>query len=384
VDLHVLPWVQFPERLLGSWIMKIGIDIKALRVNSTGIARYLREILYRLQEIDTKNQYFLFDCRSNSLTTNNASWKIIVTKWKLPGIVWQQFYLPFLLRKYHIDILWAPEQICPVFFMRKVKVITTIHDLTPQRYPETCQWSVVLINKLLFKAVIQKSSLLIVVSTNVQKDFLAQFHGICSSRKVVAVPHGKPLWQVPPTYAKSGRQRFLFFAGNTEPRKNLVGLIKALEILKRKGVEIGLQLAGPSGWKNTILKKYIERSCVKEQIKHLGYLNEDELKSKYLTCTAFVYPSIYEGFGLPILEALCLDCLILTSKNTVMEEIAGSCAVYFNPFNIGEIAERIETVFSPDFDRRLILKNKDNVLGRFSWDKTARTLLEKFHHESCF
>ena len=132
-----------------------------------------------------------------------------------------------------------------------------------------------------------------------------------------------PPWLPPQGYVESKRENFLFFAGNLEPRKNLVRLIGALEILRRKhGMTIPLHLAGPAGWKNQSLQALIESSIIRKDIILLGYLSEENLKREYSSCKALVYSSLYEGFGLPVLEALSLDCMVLTSEGTVMQEVA--------------------------------------------------------------
>jgi hypothetical protein len=141
--------------------MRIGIEIKALKNNNTGIYRYLREILDVLQKIDSKNDYFLFECHCSKYSVKNSRWKIITTPWKLPGIVYQQVYLPFLLKKFAIDLLWSPEQICPIFHMKKIRVILTIHDLVHVHFRQTSQWSVTLIHKLFGLASIKRRQFLL-------------------------------------------------------------------------------------------------------------------------------------------------------------------------------------------------------------------------------
>jgi len=356
--------------------MRIGIDIKALGHSSTGTARYIREVLTYLQNNDVGNDYFLFECRQSGYTVTNNRWHKIYTPWKLPGIVWQQFILPFLLKKYAVDVLWAPEQICPVIFVKKIKIVTTIHDCVLFHFPQTSQKSVRLIYNILFKPTIRRSAKLIAVSDFIRQDFLSSYYPIAIPEKTVAIAHGKPDWKIPPDYSPLQREPFLFFAGNNEPRKNLFNLIKALEILCDEGLNISLHLAGPAGWKNKDLADYIKKSRIHNRIRFLGYCSEEELRHQYLTCTAFIYPSLYEGFGLPILEALCLDCLVATSKNTVMEEIAKQSALYFDPNSPKDIAAVIKKIYAPDFDRNTCLQFKDTALKQYSWNHTAQKTLQ--------
>jgi glycosyltransferase involved in cell wall biosynthesis len=358
--------------------MRIGIDIKALSNNSTGIARYLKEMLDALQVIDNRNEFFLFECRQSGYSLHNQRWKKITTLWFLPGIVWQQFILPFILHRKKISVFWAPEQICPIFFMKKIKIITTVHDCVEMHFPETSQWSVRIIKKLLLRRTYQKSHFIITVSEFIRNDVLTNYNQSVSSKNIVAIPNGRPHWQQPQC-PHITRDQFIFFAGNFEPRKNLINLIKAIELLSDKKKTVNLYRAGPAGWKNKNDQRYFRDSRIHEQIHNIGYCDDRELINNYLKCKAFVYPSIYEGFGLPVLEALSLDCLVLTSKGTVMEEIAGPAAIYFNPWDPADIAEKIELIFSDTFDPNVYLQFKDKILQKYSWENSGHNLINVFN-----
>jgi glycosyltransferase involved in cell wall biosynthesis len=290
--------------------------------------------------------------------------------------LWQQLVLPFLLKKYAVDVLWAPEQICPVFFVKKTKIVTTIHDCVLYHFPQTSQKSVRIVYSILFKPTIKSSAKLIAVSDFIRQDFLDSYHSIAKPEKTITITHGKPDWKIPTDYLPEQRESFLFFAGNNEPRKNLLNLIKALELAHDDGLIIPLHLAGPAGWKNKDMADYIRNSRICSQITFLGYCSDAELKHQYLSCKAFVYPSLYEGFGLPVLEALCLDCLVVTSKNTVMEEIAGKSALYFNPVDPADIAALLKTIYAPAFTRNTYLHHKNNILQNYSWELAAKKILQ--------
>ena len=356
--------------------MRIGIDIKAFKNGTTGIARYVRSILDRLQELDRENEYFLFSCAPSDYVIVNSRWKKVITSWRLPGIVWQQTVLPRQLRKYAIDLLWAPEQMCPIFLSGTIKVISTVYDLVFLRYPQTCVWSNRLIQKYLFPWAIRRSDVLSPISDYIVREMEHAYAGLLPGKKMRPVYCGGPEWHPPQGGGESKRENFLFFAGNLEPRKNLGRLIKALEILRRKhGLTIPLHLAGPAGWKNRSFHALIESSIIREDIMFLGYLSEQDLKREYLACKALIYPSLYEGFGLPVLEALALDCVVLTSEGTVMQEVARNSAMYFDPKNPESIAAAIKHLYDPDFDRRKCLGDTTEILRKFSWDNAARTLL---------
>ncbi len=356
--------------------MRIGIDIKAFKNGTTGIARYLRSILDYLQELDRENDYFLFSCARSDYETRNPRWKKIITPWRLPGIAWQQLVLPGLLRKNAIDILWAPEQMCPIFLSRKIGVILTVHDLVCRRFPQTSVWSNRMIQQHLLPRAVRRSDAIAPVSNYIARELESAFPRLLHGDTMKPVYNGSPEWTPTPGYAAGRRGNFLFFAGNVEPRKNLARLIQALEILLRKhGLSVPLHLAGPAGWKNQSIHALIDSSIVKKNIAFLGYLSEEELKGEYQTCKALVYPSLYEGFGLPVLEALSLDCLVLTSEGTVMQEVAQGCAMYFDPKDAQSIAAAIRHIYDPAFDRSNYLDEKAEILRKYSWEHSAATLL---------
>ncbi len=356
--------------------MRIGIDIKALTNNSTGIARYLKETLDQLQLIDNHHEYILFECRKSGYNLKKSTWTKITTKWFLPGIFWQQFILPFLIKKHSVDVFWAPEQICPVFFMSTVKIVTTVHDCVAFHFPQTSQWSVKVIDSILFKRSLKKSHRIITVSDYIKKDLSSAYGAFISPDKILSIPHGKPEWKTSENPTGKTRDRFLFFVGNTEPRKNLLNLFKALELASENGCPVDLRIAGPQGWKNKEIHHYVQKSPIRNKIRFLGYCSDDELIRNYSDCKAFIYPSLYEGFGLPVLEALWLDSLVLTSRGTVMEEIAGPAALYFNPQDPKDIARVIESIYSANFERDEILKYKDDILKKYSWKNSALRLLD--------
>lgn len=353
--------------------MIIGVDIKAFKNGTTGISKYLSSILDILQETDHINEYILFSPVHIPYKIKNTHWKIIVSPMPkfIPGIIWQQLILPFEALKQNINLLWMPEQTCPIFISNKIKIVTTIHDHTHLHFPSTMKLTGLLIQKIILKRTIKRSNAIITVSEYIKNDTLTNYKKETHNKKIISINNGAPSWKIPKDYNSKLRKPFLFFAGNQEPRKNLLSVIKALEILNNHGKSIDLHIAGPSGWKNKILYDYIKKSPIKQNIKLLGFISEKELQQQYLTCSALIYPSLYEGFGLPVLEALKLDCLVLTSQNTVMQEIAKNSALYFNPRSAKSIVKALETIYSPNFNRKKILKASPQILDNYSWSKCA-------------
>jgi glycosyltransferase involved in cell wall biosynthesis len=361
--------------------LNIGIDIKAFKNGRTGIARYLRTIMDRLQKIDEKNNYFLFECTPSDYKIINPKWKKVLIPWKLPGIFWLQLLLPRTLKKQSIDLFWAAEQICPL--RHRGTTVTTVYDLTALRYPETCQPSNRLIQRFLFPPTIRRSDMLLPISDFIGREVLYYYPALTRNKQITTIACGIPEWEFDTEGKKQEREQFLFFAGNMEPRKNLLRLLDALEILKSNGREIPLHIAGPTGWKNSDLHRKINSGPLKNSLHFLGYITEEQLQEQYRTCSAVVYPSLYEGFGLPILEAVCMEARIITSRGTVMEEIAGDTAYYFDPFDSSDMARTIERVLAEPHPTDRWHYSAQRVLDSYSWERSARKLLEVFSGFQC-
>jgi glycosyltransferase involved in cell wall biosynthesis len=252
-------------------------------------------------------------------------------------------------------------------------MVATVHDFVIQRYPETCLWTNLLIKKALVPRTIKKSSGLVPVSDYVSKELVEFFPKLRSASKIIRTVNNAAKEEMCLATRMAVRENFLFFSGNMEPRKNLGRLIKALEIVNASGFEIDLHICGPAGWRNSDFYESIKSSPIKERIKLLGYLSDADLSDQYLKCKAFVYPSIYEGFGIPVLEALNHDTPVLTSKGTVMEEIAESNALYFDPYDVESIAATI-IAFLKSGPYTI---DKD-ILKKYSWKQSAKCLADIF------
>ena len=355
--------------------MNIGIDIKAFMYGSTGISRYIRCILDELQQIDTANHYYLFECRKSDYAPVNPNWRVITYNRKLPGTLWQQFILPGLLKKYGINVLWAPEQICPLFGVPAgTKIATTVHDFTARRYPKMIRPLSRTIKKILIPRTVKKSAALLPVSEWIKNE-LAEFYPHVKSTPTIVRVVGNAVkeWRDDIAGFILKRENFLFCPGNLEPRKNHLRLIKALDIVNDSGFNINLRLSGPCGWDNAELLRQIKSGPVSSRIEYLGFISDEELLKQYLTSAAVVFPSLYEGFGIPVLEALKLNTPVLTSRGTVMEEIAGENALYFDPYDVNSIAGTIISFLKtggPVISR--------SSLDRYSWRRSAENLLAVF------
>ena len=361
--------------------MRIGIDIKCLRYNNSGIGRYLISLLNALQQIDNENEYFLFSPHAIDYPITNKNFKLcpysgkFAFQKKIPGILWQQLTLPRLLKQYQIDVFWGPEQTLPLGKSCCKKVLT-VHDFVYKRYPETMRKSVRWINNHIGESSIKEADV-VAVNSDFTKSELLHFHPNMEHGKIAVVPCGINCVVTP--LSANPQKKGLLFVGSLEPRKNFTNLVMALEILNKKGIQVTLTMTGPKGWKNSSENSLLQNSPVAKNIQHLGFVSDSELQNLYANSAAVIFPSVYEGFGLPVLEALNHKTPVLTTKGSVMEEIAEDCGIYFDAKSPESIAQTIETFLNGMQD---FLNDKEDkrkaILEKYQWKNSARQLVQIF------
>lgn len=358
--------------------MNVGVDTTGLQTPHSGICRYLVSLLDELQQIDKNNNYYIFERSQSSYALTNARWHRVVAASRLPTTVWFQTAMPRLLRMYSIDVFWCPRQFCPLLAPGTVRVVTSLYDFVFRRYPGTMDGLSALLYGLQVPLSLRKSALVVADSDAICEEALATYRWL-SPQKMAVVTPGVDLrhLRVPRT-TTTGRGQHLLFVGNLEPRKNISGLLDALEILLGRGACPTLRMVGPPGWRNRRLLNRITAGPLHAAIELRGYLTDGQLADEYARCRALVFPSFYEGFGLPVLEALAHGCMVLTSRSTVMQEVAGPAALYFDPRDPADIAEKIARIYTAGFDDDLYLRHAPEIVTKYTWERSAQRLLEVF------
>lgn len=385
--------------------MRIGIDIKCLRTNNSGIGRYTRNLMNALQKVDSSNEYVLFSPSPVDYQITNPKWSAVVVPTKLPGILWQQLVLPKALKREKIDVVWGPEQTIPVCGLgcglghcsnhAKISSVLTIHDFVYKRFPETMQKSVLWITRIFGSKSIKSASAIVPVSEFTEGELFHFYPNLnkdkvdvvscavnsaesCLDCRAAGIADRTAAGIADRTAAgiAQSRKKQLLFVGSLEPRKNLPNLIYALEILQKKGVVVPLVLTGPKGWKNKTFKDLIATTNVAESICHKGYVSDEELRALYKESAAVVFPSVYEGFGLPALEALSFGTPVLTSKGTVMASALGDCGLYFDAADPQSMAQVIEKFWNAGYE--VPESSRRTLLARYTWENSASKLIEVF------
>jgi glycosyltransferase involved in cell wall biosynthesis len=364
--------------------MKIGIDISQI-VYQTGVSRYTAELVRHLIDLKTEHQFYLFSgsLKQRSLLrafvaelkTAKVNHRLTFLSPKLSEFFWNR--LGFFGPDYwlgNVDLFHASNWALP---NTQAKLVTTIHDLTFLKYPETHTAYLVAAHTRHLKKAFKKAHLVLTDSYATKKDLIDW--GMQESLIKVVYPaaadHFKPesnqkeLRKILEKY--NLKKPFLLSVATQEPRKNLKRLIEAFKQLKPKYPQLSLALVGKIGWGETTRPI--------EGIKLLGFVPEADLPGLYSAARGFVYPSLYEGFGFPILEAMACGTIVVTSNISSMPELGGKAAIYVNPNKAANIAKGINQLLSSNSSRQADLRAEGfRQAQKFSWQKTAKDTLTAY------
>jgi glycosyltransferase involved in cell wall biosynthesis len=375
--------------------MKIAIDISMALGQSAGVGTYTRGLIDGLATVDTENEYVLFSYLEMPESSwldfpqqPNISWRPV----KLSGGHWEQRWyeaeLPPKEALEDVDILHSP------FFNAPQEhpggLVVTIHDMSFLLYPQFHTEG----NRLHCLNGTLKAALyadrIIAISHQTKQD-LMQYFSVPEDR--IRVVYEAPRHFCYPernrgvlqnTLDRLGiYQNFMLFVGSLEPRKNLKALLEAYAayIKYHSGREL-LVIAGAKGWLNEELAQLISAQGLEGQVKFLGYVQETDLRVLYSTAKLFVYPSLYEGFGLPPLEAMACGAPVITANTSSLPEVVGDAAILIDPHISEELLQAMRTVLGDD-DLRSSMRQQSLERARlFSWDQTARETLAVYR-EAC-
>lgn len=363
----------------------IGIDARMYGYAQTGIGNYIRHLIGSIFEYDKEHNYTIFllpEEYENFKIPSDRIKKVMVRSrwygWK------EQFGLPLELNRQKLDLMHFTHFNSPILYFGKS--IVTIHDITPFFFPGHKMRS--LTRRIGFRAVfyssVIKASKVIAVSESTKSDIVkhfrigkdrieviyegvdGQFSGKRDSQTITALKKKYSL-----------KKPFLFYTGVWRNHKNLVGLIKAFGVLKKKyKLEHDLVLGGNEDPYYPEVRSTWEKLGLSEDIKRVGFIPQKELPLFYNAASLFVIPSFYEGFGLIGLESFASETPVVSSNRTSLPEILGNAAIYFDPDNYEEMAQKMMLVLTDKkLYNELIQKGLEQV-KKYSWEKMGRETLE--------
>jgi len=369
--------------------MKIGIDCRLW--GETGIGRYIRNLVLNLQKLDQKNEYVLFVLPKNREETlhfvQNDNFKIIVADIRWHTIS-EQLKFPQILSKESLDLAHFPYHSVPIFYNKPF--VLTIHDLIPYNFPTGkasalpffLYWLKFLAYKYVLINAAKKARKIIAVS-NATKDEIIDHLNVDSSKVTVAYEGVDSVIQNAKIKNQNYNSKFkikdyFLCIGNAFPHKNLERLWEAFSVFRRNDAK--LILVGKEDYFYKRLKKKAQDLNFSDRVVLLQNVSDQELTDLYRNAIALIMPSLMEGFGLPALEAMANNCLVLASDIPALREVCADAAIYFDPYDIKDIVMRMEEACSNDTHYYSDKKKKGLERAKlFSWQKMAKHTLEAYN-----
>ncbi|MBS5823588.1 MAG: glycosyltransferase family 4 protein [Clostridium argentinense] len=368
--------------------MKIGIDARAAKwYRGTGIGTYTYQLINSLNNIDLANEYLLFTVENyNSQINFKNNFSLSPIKKSNSPNFWDEVNIPNVLDNKNIDIYHVPQNGVGLPIKKKCPFIITLHDTIPIHMPETVGDRYLEIFSTKMKSIIENSDGIITVSEfskeDIAKDFnypkekifvtyLASEDIYKPIDKVISASMIKKQYSLPSDY--------ILYVGGFSPRKNILGLIKAYSKLPNNIKERHkLVIAGNKGKSYPIYKKCAEDYNVDNNVIFPGFISMEYMPYLYNAASLFVYPSFYEGFGLPPIEAMACGIPVIAANATSIPEILEDAAILFNPNDIDELQDKLyELLMNENIRQNIIHKGfiKNNSL---SWEKTALDTLKAY------
>ena len=373
--------------------MKIGIDARLYGTKHGGIGRYSEQLIKNLEKIDTDNDYFIFLSREGfeAYRPQNKKFKKIRADYKVYGL-FEQLLFPFQLYTANLDLVHFTHFNAPLLYAKKF--IVTIHDLIISHYPSSRATTLTpLLYRLklrsydfLINLVARRAKKIIAVSQYTKDDIAKRLK--IRPDKIAVVYEGVDLPLSNQHLAAKILvdldivDKYLLYVGSAYPHKNLEKLIAAFKAINEQLTaegrsEIQLVLAGKNNFFYERLKEYAGKMFdgKDDRVVFTDWISDDKLVSLYENAECYVFPSLIEGFGLPPLEAQSYGLAVASSDKTCLPEVLGDGAIYFDPENPADMAEKMyELLTRPELKQELIRRGRQNT-EKFSWRKMAEEIL---------
>lgn len=361
--------------------MIIGIDARPLSYTLTGIGVYLTHALDALQRLDPENSYRLLSNGRIPYTLHNPRWRKLEgrARGKLMSTAWMQTVAPLAARRSRVDVFWGPRHHLPLGLLPGTKCVLTVHDVVHRVLPSTLAWPNLCMERMLMRWSLLRADRILVDSESTARD-LGRFYGT-PRHKIRCIYPGVP--RLPagagPTggFSDAGPPYFLF-VGTLDPRKNFAQLFRAFERLAADEQDLRLVLAGDAGWKNDGFHRMLQGHPLRGRVDLLGYVPGERLAALYAQAVALVLPSLYEGFGFPILEAMAAGTPVITSRTSSMPEVAGEAALLVDPRDVGALTRAMHRLLRDGELRRTLAAKGRARAALFSWTRYAAEALAVF------
>ncbi|MEW6506542.1 MAG: glycosyltransferase family 1 protein [Bacteroidota bacterium] len=368
--------------------MKILIDGRVLDRKITGTSRYLLNILKVLPQCDNINNYLLI---TNSAPDSNRSfYKIInykssILPYKLYSPFWLNYNIPSLIKEHRIDILFSPNVLTPINKIKGVKFVSVVHDSIYKIYPEYYPFFYRLYLDFFLPISLNNSDAIVTVSELSKKDITKHFH--IHNEKIFVIPNTVSSIFNSERVSEDEKsklvfkyglpRKYLLFVGVIEKRKNIFGILKVMDKLKEKGSKLELVLVGKSGYYASMILPEIKKR--ENFIRYISFIDDIDLASIYKSSFAFIFPSYYEGFGIPPLEAMNCGIPVLSSNTSAMLEVVGNGGILLDPDDHDSFVNEILKLENDEDFYSAMKRNALEQAKKFNLESSTKKLIDIFN-----
>jgi len=358
--------------------MRIGIDARPLTVPMFGIGRYTLCLLKELTKIEGITWYLYADrpiiypiLGDNIVIREYPSHKrwLSLYRTQVPFARWA--------KKDKLDVFWSPRHHLPLMLDKSIRSVLTIHDLVWQKYPETMLRENLLVEKLLMPRSLIKADAVIAVSESTKNDLVESYPLIKNKLSVIY----EAIERVEVSEVRLLDKPYFLCVGTQEPRKNLRTSLAAFHQYRAAGGNRHLVVIGGKGWNLDNPQQGLKQH--QEFIHILGRVSDEDLMTYYRFAEAFVFPSLYEGFGLPPLEAMQFSVPVISSNRSSLPEVVGEGGILVDPMSIDQICDAMIKISRDQAFRNNLGEKAFEQSKKFSWLKAAKETLDVFKSQLC-
>jgi glycosyltransferase involved in cell wall biosynthesis len=370
--------------------IKVAVDIRDLQIAASGARSYLQSLVIELKKEHPGFIFYFLDTTTKAYTGNHFLLKI---KEQLSYFFWKQIILPYKSKALGCQVLFCSDFMVP-YFSLGIKTIPVFHDAFFWEYPQHYNKYWLLFFRNLGLAAAKKAAF-VVTPTQYASNQLAKYTGIPQSKIIAIGEAPKTIENQNKDYQNKENQvsattqnilntDYILHVGTLEKRKNIPALIRAFKMVKQSGFpNLKLVLVGKASNKVTlddsaVITDAINQEQLSRDVVLTGYLNDDQVQAIYQKAKLYVFPSINEGFGIPVLEAFKYKVPVVIANNTCLPEVAGLGAKSFNPFEVTDIAQTITLLLNDEALRQSYIEKGNAQLHNFSWEKTGQSLMQLF------
>lgn len=369
--------------------MRIAIDIR--RINEFGIGTYIWNLVRNLSKVDFQNDYLLVGSNRHFHELGPLGPNFVHVYQGDQSKKWpEEFGLPLALRRQRLDAIHIPHHNCPLLL--PAKLVVTIHDCVHVKFPQEdlsrfnryqSYWRT--------KRAVQTASQILAVSNSTRDDLVNIFE--LDPERITVIPNALDERFAPSSGAQDRaavleryqlNDPFVLYSGRIRPHKNIHRLIEAFAVLKNELADhpeyrnLKLIVIGDELSRHQYLRLTVIRSGVQHDVRFFGFVPYSILQVFYQSASLFAFPSLYEGFGLPPLEAMANRTPVLASNTSSLPEVLGEAALLVNPENVFEIARGMKSILLEDAVRARLIARGLNQIGVFSWESTARKVVAAY------